>query len=372
MDMKKKHVNEIFFLRSIACLSIVLLHSIAWGTEHIRHLSKLPEFLLMILDSVNVFLYYGTPAFIFITAFILGYSYEGKEIAFKPFMLKRVKFILIPYLCMAVLYALPFLLISLEQFTLKVFLNAVIGDFHAYFVLIIFQFYFLFILFKKWFDSRSPSLVIAGSLIINIIYLSIFNFTDPINVWYSEYIWERFYWIPFPGWIFYYSLAYYTGRHYQAMITTISKYKNLILAAPIITSISLLSLYHSEVIIIHSSKRVDILLHTISIIALVIYIGIKLKKIPSVLMLISKYSYGIYLLHTLYMAALILFFALTSINLGVFTIIILFFGSIICSIYTIYILNLFSFGKYIVGNVNVNQQSTVKTSKSNVNMRGVT
>ncbi|MDE5414552.1 acyltransferase family protein [Alkalihalobacterium chitinilyticum] len=359
--MKKNHVNEIFFLRSIACLTIVLLHSIAWGTEYIRVLSKLPDFLLIILDSLNVFLYYGTPAFIFITAFILGYSYKDRTIDYKPFLLKRVKFILIPYLCMAVLYALPFLLISFEQFTLKVFLNALIGDFHAYFVLIIFQFYLMFILFKKWFDKHSAILVITSSLIINIIYLSIFNFSNPINFWFSEYIWERYYWIPFPGWIFYYSLAYYTGRHYQKVTNYINQYKYLVFSAPVITSVILLFLYHSEFITIHSSKRIDILFHTISIIALVLYLAMKMKRIPSAFMLISKYSYGIYLLHTLYMAALILVFSLTAVNLGIFTIVVLFFGSILASIYTIYLFNLFSFGKYIVGHVDITKTS-IKTS----------
>ncbi|MFV8830058.1 acyltransferase family protein [Alkalihalobacterium sp. APHAB7] len=368
--MKKNHVNEIFFLRSIACLTIVLLHSIAWGTEHIRVLSKLPDFLLIILDSLNVFLYYGTPVFIFITAFILGYSYKERIIDYKPFLLKRIKFILLPYICMAVLYALPFLLISFEQFTLKVFLNALIGDFHAYFVLIIFQFYLMFVFFKKWFDKHSPILVITSSLIINIIYLSVFNFTNSMNVWFSDYIWERYYWIPFPGWIFYYSLAYYTGRHYQIVTTYINQYKYFVFSAPVITSLLLLFLYHSEFITIHSSKRIDILFHTISIIALVLYIAMKMQRIPSIFLLISNYSYGIYLLHTLYMAALILVFSLTSINLGIFTILILFFGSILASIYTIYLFNLFPFGKYIVGNVDI-KKTTMNTSRSTLTMRSI-
>ncbi|WP_158211562.1 acyltransferase family protein [Alkalihalobacterium alkalinitrilicum] len=353
--MRKKHVNEIFLLRSIACLSIVLLHSITWGTEHIRHLSKLPDGLLIVLDSLNVWLYYGTPAFIFITAFILGYSYKGREIQIKPFFLKRIQFILIPYLCMAVLYALPYVLISFEQFLIKVFLNSIIGDFHAYFVLIIFQFYVFFVLFKKWFDKHSPTFVIFGSLLINIIYLSIFNFTSPPNIWFSEYIWERYYWIPFPGWIFYFAVAYYFGSHYETLSRSLRRYKFGILVSSIITSSLLLYLYHSGLLTIHSSKRVDILFHTLTIVLLIFYFATKLKSIPIAFMMISKYSYGIYLLHTFYMAILILFLTLISINFGVLTIFILFLGSIFASISTIYFFNLFSFGKYIVGKVDINR-----------------
>jgi membrane-bound acyltransferase YfiQ involved in biofilm formation len=363
--MKKKHVNEISFLRSVACLSIVLLHSIVWGMEYISFLSDLPSYSQVLLDSLTMVLYYGTPTFIFITAFILGYSYKEKETISPNFLMKRLKFILIPYLFMAVLYAVPYSLVSVEQFFLKVAANIFIGDFHAYFVLIIFQFYLLFVLFKRWLDTHSPFRVILFCLFVNGIYLSIFNFTNPIDFVYGNYIWERFYWIPFLGWIFYFSVAYYIGRHYRVFTAYLSKYRAYVLIAPFLTGIILLYLYHSGLITIHSSKRIDILFHTLSIIVFILYVARKMKAVPSLFLLINKYSYGIYLLHTCFMSLLIVLFRLFSFNLGIFTILILFVGSTVTSIITIYYFNKFSFGKYIVGKVNIKKGSAPPvTSKS--------
>ncbi|KHF39845.1 acyltransferase family protein [Halalkalibacter okhensis] len=351
--MRKKHINEISFLRSIACLSIVLLHSIAWGMEYVGFLLNLPEYSEVILDSINVFLYYGTPTFIFITAFILGYSYKEKTSIPNGFLTKRLKFILIPYVFMAFLYASPYALVSLEQYTMKVLLNIFIGDFHAYFVLIIFQFYLLFVLCKKWLDRAHPSKVIIYSLFINVAYLCIFNFTNPINFIFSDYVWERFYWIPFPGWIFYFSIAYYVGQNYEAFIRYIQKYKAIVIAAPFVTGIVLLYFYHSGLLTIHSSKRIDILFHTLSVIAFIIYFAMKMKAIPSFFMMVNKYSYGIYLLHTSYISIFIVFFTILSVNFGIFTILILFVASTTFSILTIYYLNRFAIGKYIVGKVDL-------------------
>ncbi|MDT8859907.1 acyltransferase family protein [Alkalihalobacillus sp. MEB130] len=351
--MGKKHINEISFLRSIACLSIVLLHSIAWGMEYVGFLLNLPELSKTILDSINVLLYYGTPTFIFITAFILGYSYKDKMTLSKGFLSKRLQFILIPYICMAFLYASPYALLSFEQFSLKVLLNIFIGDFHAYFVLIIFQFYLLFVFLKKWLDQTHPSKVILYSFLINSAYLVIFNFTKPVDIVFSDYVWERFYWIPFPGWIFYFSIAYYIGRNYESFIQSIYKYKVIVLIAPFVTGLALLYFYHSGMITIHSSKRIDILFHTLSVIAFVIYFARKMKSIPSLFLVINKYSYGIYLLHTSYISILIVLFTLLSLNMGIFTIIVLFVVSTACSIMTIYYVNHMRIGKYIVGKVDV-------------------
>ncbi|MFC0470191.1 acyltransferase family protein [Halalkalibacter kiskunsagensis] len=364
--MKKKHVNEISFLRSVACLSIVLLHSIVWGMEYIGFLSDLPSYSKILLDSITVFLYYGTPTFIFITAFILGFSYREKGEISEGFLTKRLKFILIPYLFMAILYATPYSLVSVEQFLLKIVLNIFIGDFHAYFVLIIFQFYLLFVLFKKWLDTYSPIRVILFSLFVNVMYLSFFNFTNPIDIIFSEYIWDRFYWIPFPGWIFYFSLAYYIGCHYRAFTYYITRYRTCVLVAPFLTGILLLYLYHSGLITIHSSKRIDILFHTLSVIVFVLFVSRKMKTIPSLFLSINKYSYGIYLLHTCFMSLLILLFRYFSFNLGIFTIVILFVGSTVASMGTVYYLNRFSFGKYIVGKVNIKHSSVPPVSSKSI------
>ena len=45
------------------------------------------------------------------------------------------------------------------------------------------------------------------------------------------------------------------------------------------------------------SKRVDIIFYTISLTFLFFYIASRMQNIPSFLIEVSKYSFGIYLLH---------------------------------------------------------------------------
>ncbi|GAE30516.1 acyltransferase family protein [Alkalihalobacillus hemicellulosilyticus] len=350
--MKKRYVGEIGVLRSIACLSIVLLHSIMWGMEYIGFLRNLPRISQQILDSVNLFLYYGTPTFIFITAFILGYQYENRDVHAKSFLRKRLTFILIPYFCMAILYATPYALISPMEFIRKASLNLLIGDFHAYFVLIIFQFYLLFVLFKKYFTRYSSRMILTTTFIINVTYLAVFNFTPPADVPAGDYIWTRFYWVPFFGWIFYFAVAYYVGVHYEKVLNLLKKYKLVVIIAPFVTGAIILYLYHSNTFTVHSSKRVDMVLHTLSIIAFLLLLTQSWTRIPKWLLLINDYSFGIYLLHTLYMSILIVIINLFQLDFGIFTIILLFFGSLFFSIWTIYVCNQFKFGPYVVGRIN--------------------
>ncbi|MET3504333.1 acyltransferase family protein [Halalkalibacter oceani] len=360
--MGKQYLHEISFLRSIACLSIVLLHSIDWGMDYISFLAALPNYSKLVLDSVNMFLYYGTPTFIFITALILGFSYKGQKEIPENFLAKRVKFILIPYVCMGFLYAFPYLLVSSGEFAKKAFLNIFIGDFHAYFVLIIFQFYLFFVWGRSWLDRHPPLKVIGLSLILNVIYLSVFNFTDPVALPFADYIWERYYWIPFPGWIFYFTLAYYIGSHYETFSAMIKKYKVWVLIAPFVSGAVLLLSYHNG-FTIDSSKRVDILFHTCSVIVFVLYFAMKMKTVPQLFIKISQYSYGIYLLHTMYMALLIILFDYTPLNFGIFTILVLFLVSTTFSMLTIFVLNKWKYGHYIVGRINV---STAKTKRREI------
>ena len=91
--MNKKVIDEIFLLRSIACLSIVFLHAFAR--------SFLEE--NGVVNSINMLLTFGTPTFVFISEFILARSYLGKLPS--DFWRKRVKFVLLPYLLFGTFYA---------------------------------------------------------------------------------------------------------------------------------------------------------------------------------------------------------------------------------------------------------------------------
>ncbi|WP_280770992.1 acyltransferase family protein [Salipaludibacillus daqingensis] len=359
--MKKNQgmIKEIFVLRSIGCLSIVFLHSIfiALTTVPIREMGELAA---ISFDSVQMILYYGTPMFIFISEFLISYSYRDRPLP-DNFLRKRARFILIPYFVMAIFYSIPFILEGIDVWTVKLLMNIFVGDYHGYFILIIFQFYLFHYFFHRYLKVLSPRFVLTIAFIINAGYLIIFNFTTPPEmIPFSTYIWERFYWIPLFGWIFYFALGYYSGLYYQSFIHSLQKFRYIIIIGPLLTSILMLYLYHSGFLQVHSSKRTDILLHTTMFSLFLFYVTSKFKTPPRILVFISQYSFGIYLLHYFYIFLADYLFRLYPLNIGFTYIILLFTFSIVSSILTIYVLNKWKYGYLMIGKVGAPYKQSVE------------
>ncbi|WP_100404726.1 acyltransferase family protein [Bacillus solitudinis] len=354
-----KTCKELFFLRGLACLSIVFLHSIGSGLASIN-VGRSTE---LFFDSVQVFLYFATPLFIFISMFILAYSYRSRPIS-KSFLRKRTQFIFLPFLFFAFFYSIPYAS-SIEAWGLKLFLNAMIGDYHGYFVLIIFQFFFLYLLLNRHLAKWNPSVVLATSFIINAAYLAFFNFSTPLNVPHAMYIWERFYWVPLFGWVFYFVLGYYCGYYYETFVKLLKKWRILVMTAPIVSTTLLLFLYHSEWLAVHSSKRVDMIFHTVAIGFFLFYMAHQVKTLPAFLVFISQYSFGIYLLHMFYISIIDLLYGFYPVDLGVSYLLILFLFSTTCSILTIYYMKRWKWSAYLLGKIGINyeQESTRKAPK---------
>lgn len=349
-------IKEIFIMRSIACLCIVFIHAIGVGLTTTSQ--ETGAFSAVIFDSINIILYFGTPMFIFISELLIAYSYKNRKIP-DHFLSKRFKLIFLPFLFMAVFYSIPHAT-SLGDWGTKVFLNAVIGDFHGYFVLIIFQFYLLHLILHKHLKNWNPKVVLTVTLLINVTYLAVFNFTNPANIPFGAYIWERFYWVPFLGWIFYFALGFYCGHYYERFVSLIKEHRKWVLMAPVVTTALMLFLYHSEWLTVHSSKRIDLLLHTTAVSFFIFYVATQLKQLPNWLISISQYSFGIYLLHFFYILFIDLIYNQLSIQLGIFYIFILFAASTISSIGTIYYLNKWKYGQYIVGKIGIGYKNAEK------------
>ncbi|SES24096.1 acyltransferase family protein [Salipaludibacillus aurantiacus] len=343
-------IKEIFILRSIGCLGIVLLHSIhiALTTVPIREMGELAA---ITFDSVQMILYYGTPMFIFISEFLISYSYRNRELP-DNFLRKRFKFIMIPFIIMAVFYSLPYILEGPNSWFIKVSMNLLIGDYHGYFILIIFQFYIFHLLFHSYLKKASPKILLPAAFLINMAYLTTFNFTEPpAALPYSTYIWERFYWVPLFGWIFYFMLGYYSGLYYESFMRALKKYRYMIVAGPLLTSILLLYFYHSGFLTVHSSKRTDIIIHTAVFSLFLFYVTSHLKYPPKVLEFISRYSFGIYLLHYFYIFLADFIFRQYPLDIGVTYILLLFIFSLLSSIGTVFLLNKWKHGYLLIGKI---------------------
>lgn len=346
---RKTYIDEIFVLRAIACLSIVFLHALGIAQSGITDIS---DSFNSVVNSIRVLLTFGTPTFVFISMLVISYSYpDGLP---SGFLGRRFKLILLPYFSMAIFYAIFYGLVSstpIKQILVNAFLN-ILGGFHGYFVLIIFQFYLLCYFLNNYLSEKNPLIVISISLILNIIYLSLFNFIPPpIDHKWIEYFWFRGHWIPFFGWIFYFSVAYYCGKNYEKFLLILNKNKNFIFASTILTGVITIVLANLEFIPL-SSKSVAMLFFTMSMIATLYYMATKLQEVPYFLMKISEYSFSIYLLHMLFLSIVNKGLRVLGVDLGILNVVLLFVGSIIGSMLMTYMVNRFKFGRYLVGSIN--------------------
>ncbi|MCR6098005.1 acyltransferase family protein [Salipaludibacillus agaradhaerens] len=289
-------IKEIYWLRAIACLAVVLTHSITTTLSHyVDTMSQAEEYLLIALRFIFLF---GTPTFVFISEFLLSYSYANGVP--KGFFVKRIKFLLVPFIFMGVVFAT----ITREiggSFINQVALNLFMGGYTGYFVLVIFQFYLLHMLMEKRLKVWSPRLVLVGSFVINVAYLSFFHFTTPPASGLGEYFWQRGHWLPVFGWLFYFTVGYYSGKHYRTIIEKLKPYKQYVYVLPFLITVPIFGLVRTDILSVVSSKRIDYVLFTTAVIAFILLLASQVNKTPSLILIISKYSFNIYLLHTVFL-----------------------------------------------------------------------
>ncbi len=341
---------EMFVLRSIACLSIALLHALYRvyddGTEWV--------------EWVGLLLTFGTPVFVFISEYVLSFAYpQGSP---RGFWAKRVKYILLPYLFFGTFYAfLKGLDMSVsenvpivEAVWYYLWRHLLLGDFHGYFILVIFQFYVLHSLYQIYASRFSPRSVMLGALIINIAYLAFFNLTSPADAAAARYVWDKMYWIFFPGWLVYFSGAYYLGRNEGWFREQLRRFRWWVYTLPVVTGAVVLLVQLSGWITAHSSKRVDMLLFTCSMIVLLFAAASTMRRVPFVLETVSRYSFGIYLLHPL----LLVIFAMMPEsfglqNLGLLSVGLQFVGCVAGSMIIANVANRIPGGVYVVGRIGI-------------------
>ncbi|SDZ23702.1 acyltransferase family protein [Tindallia californiensis] len=355
--MAKKRIYELHFIRSIACLCVVFVHSMTRVVE--IHASELTDNQVLWLMTLRLFFTFGTPIFIFLSEFLISYSYaDGIP---EGFLKKRAQYILLPYLSMSVVYAFIMVhessetLISnglISSFSVYVLQNLLFGFYnHGYFIIVIFQFYLLHIWLRRFLERQQPGLVIAVSLAINLVYLSYFNMTPPPEIPFGEYLWRGLHWVPFPSWIFYFTLGYYGGRHYDVLKEKVLNLGVKIHLVPVLAAIPVITFYLRGIIVEDSSRRVDILFLTTAMIFLLFRMSFRMKKIPEIFNGLNHSSFGIYLLHMVFLYLMTLLFETYRILAyhPLLTLLVMFVGSVTLSVLATELISRLSFGYVIIG-----------------------
>ncbi|UTR09836.1 acyltransferase family protein [Evansella sp. LMS18] len=294
--MNKKIIKEIFWLRALACLAVVTVHAVYTTLGHYeQRIGTFSEYILILLRFLAFF---GTPAFVFISELLLSRSYPAGVP--KGFFKKRVQFLLVPFLFMAVVYAVM-LGNTWSETAERMLNNWFLAGFTGYFVLIIFQFYLLHVLLHKKLRTWPAKIVLPAALLINGAYLAFFNFSEPANIIFADQIWRSAHWLPFTGWIFYFTLGYYAGRNYEEFLALLHRKKKLFFALPAVSMLLLIALVRTDILTVVSSKRIDILLYTTGMIGVIFILASYRKTVPGFIMTINKYSFNIYLLHNIFL-----------------------------------------------------------------------
>lgn len=343
-------ITEVYFFRFVCCISVVFIHSISIA---FNQYSFDPEEFWGLRKIQMVFMF-ATPAFIWISQLILGFSYRNRKP--KRFWVKRWKYLIVPYLVVGLLTAVLPYTRDISNFEWSTFMERLLriyflGEWIGYFVLIILQFYLLYFILHKYLDRWPVWLVITIGFVVNFVYLYHIHFGDRIPFLQSIDFYKHSK-IPFLGWVFYFLVGYYCGRYFERFVQALHRFRYLIWSGGLISLIIILSLIESRVFTSISSKRMDILIYTICVVFTLFYIANRMKKIPMFVYMISQASYGIYLIHPTVQSFLLHQFFLSkyTVNPGLY-ITIQFGLGVIVSFAIVYLLNQWKYGSYLIGKI---------------------
>ncbi|WP_426451661.1 acyltransferase [Paenibacillus sp. S-38] len=172
MRPRKPVIEEIDYLRGFAFLAVVMQHVVG----HYAFEPKLQLADGVLLGILLLLAKFAVPLFIFITGLVLFYNYDS-GVAYGPFLRKRSRDILLPYLPWAILYA--FIVMGAAAFTsgegLWKFSRLLFtgeASYHLWYVVMTFQLYLFFPLLRKavlWLDRRAgragAALLVLGGVL---------------------------------------------------------------------------------------------------------------------------------------------------------------------------------------------------------------
>lgn len=181
---KKVRLNEIQHLRTVAFLAVVFQHAIGMFTR--KPGVNVSD--LVVLSVLFNLVKFAVPMFVFITGLVIFYNYYEK-LQVTSYLYKRVREIIVPYVVCSLFYyyywaydasehswgSLPSMLLTGE------------GNYHLWFVAMIFQFYLLYPLFRLLFLKLQP-VFNRERVVVPLVVVLIAVF-----IWGTEYVINHYY-----------------------------------------------------------------------------------------------------------------------------------------------------------------------------------
>ena len=278
-------------IRAIACILVVLTHSITNYLDNIEvDLSLEGRYIIWVRFAILC----ATPIFIILSETLISKNYPNKLP--KGFFIKRVKYILIPYLLMGLIISYrdseknfsSFLEIAIEKI--------ILGHWYGFFVIVIIQFYFLHWFMGKYLAKMNPIIPILTAFVIS--FTHSFSFAHIME--YKTFI-ITYYPLSFRTnilvWLFYFVVAYYLGRYYEEIIDFLSNKVWIPVVAVLGSYLFMMFNIFERGYSMIASDRYDMLFYSVSVFFLLLIVIRKFSLRANMLIMISNFSYFIYLSH---------------------------------------------------------------------------
>lgn len=158
--LNRKHLNEVQYARVLALFGVFAVHSSSTGAVS----TNTDSFPFIIYNFFNIAGKIGTPVFIFLSSFVLFYTYYHRDLTvqlLQKFYKKRLLYILVPYIVFSAFYFFYKAYLNDSFMETPVMFKELMWDLatgkahtHLYFVFVSVQFYLMFplllYLFKKF------------------------------------------------------------------------------------------------------------------------------------------------------------------------------------------------------------------------------
>ncbi|MCL2677805.1 MAG: acyltransferase, partial [Clostridiales bacterium] len=289
--------KEISLANALFCLCVLMVHLLSDAVSRADKDSW--QYILVYIpwQAASAAVY----GFIFLSALKL---FRAEYPGYKPFLLRRLKKIVVPYLIAVTIYWVYFLLQGRDFYPGQFVRSYLLGDaaVHLYFVVVIVQFYLL-VPFWRWLTGKMDALLaIPMAIFVMII------FTESLRValsqWAPGFVWQhqsRFFITYLAFWL----AGCYAGKHYEAfaeMIRRNTKGISVFFAAILTANLYFVYLAYSKGIG-HNTLGVVQYTYFFAAILAVYALMLKLAETPAArnrfAVFINAESYNIYLYHML-------------------------------------------------------------------------
>ncbi|CAL29090.1 acyltransferase family protein [Staphylococcus carnosus] len=287
---------ELTYARGIFCIMVVFVHAIT-GYLIDPLISTTQTVEKRLVGFFQISLLCATPCFIMLSETLLGLRYS--TFIPKNFLVKRAKYILVPYVILGVYVTCDKFMNSQNKESFWNLFKFIVleGNFFGWFIIVIFQFFILHKIFYKVLNKSNPLFLLAGSLIISALHSYFMYFNQDYHKW-----WETYYPL-YPRtiilyWLFYFIVGFYVGKYYDLIFEFIKRNIWILFSAWILALTYLAFNFFHLKIFLNESLRFDLLIYSCLSFLLVIYGAKFISRFHiTMLYLISEISFFIYLAH---------------------------------------------------------------------------